>query len=321
MRPSAQAPSVGASFAALSQVLVGTAAGVSAALVAYPVGGGQGLRYTLAAVAMYAVLRLRKPPRVRVGARAWLLLFLLALLGQTLFNQLLIGSLEHADPATVGSILGCSPIALAVIAPLMARRRPGARIVAGSVLVVAGAVAVEGFGDASATGLLMALGVLVCEIAFSLLAVPLLPRLGALRVAAYSTALAVPQSFAIGWFSDGTGMLRVPTLAEASALVFIGLIATVAAFLLWYTALGTLGAERAGLFSGLVPVSAALSALVLGTGEVRPAQLAGSALVGAGVVLGMRMTREQPSPAPEIAPEPVRAAGVAAPVKTGTAAP
>lgn len=303
MKPSAQAPSVGVTFAALSQVLVGTAAGVSAALVGYPVGGGQGVRYALAALAMFAVLRLRKPPRVRVGARAWLLLFLLALLGQTLFNQLLIGALEHADPATVGSILGCSPIALAVIAPLMARRRPGLRIVAGSVLVVAGAIAVEGFGDASPTGLLMAVGVLVCEIAFSLLAVPLLPRLGALRVATYSTALAVPQSFAIGWATDGAGMLRTPTLAEASALVFIGLIATVAAFLLWYTALGVLGAERAGLFSGLVPVSAAASALVLGTGDVRPVQLAGTVLVGAGVVLGMRMSRERPSPAPEIAPK------------------
>ncbi|MCF2528163.1 DMT family transporter [Yinghuangia soli] len=308
MRPSGQAPSVGATFAALSQVLVGMAAGVSAALVHFPVGGGQAVRYALAAAAMYAVLRMRRTPRIRIGLRDWGLLFLLALLGQALFNQLLIGALEHADPATVGSILGCAPVVLAVAAPLMARRRPGARIVAGSLLVVGGAVAVEGFGSSSATGLVLALGVLGCELAFSLLAVPLLPRLGPLRVATYSTMLAVPQSLAIGAVTDGTGLLRMPTPAEAAALVFIGLVATVAAFLLWYSALGTLGAERAGLFCGLIPVSAALSALLLGTGEVRALQLAGSLLVGLGVAVGMSR-RRTPEPPPRTAPataEPTR---------------
>lgn len=291
MRQTVQAPSAGATSAAVSQVLVGTCTGVSAALTAYPVGTGQALRYGLAGVAMYALLKMRtrggEQPRIRVRPREWALLFLLALTGQTLFNQLLLGALDHADPATVGSILGCAPVVLATVGALMAGRQPGRRIVAASLLVVAGAVAVEGFGSATPAGLAMALGVLLCELAFSLLAVPLLPRLGPLRVATYSTLLAVPQSLAIGWLSDPGAMFRTPTAAEAAALVFLGLIATVVAFLLWYSALGRLGPERAGLFSGLVPIAAALSALVLGTGTVRTEQVAGSVLVGIGVALGM----------------------------------
>lgn len=47
-----------------------------------------------------------------------------------------------------------------------------------------------------------------------------------------------------------------------------------------------IGAERATLFSGLIPVAAALTAPVVGTGAFGPAQAAGSLLVGIGVALG-----------------------------------
>jgi drug/metabolite transporter (DMT)-like permease len=243
-------------------------------------------------------------PRLRIRPREWALLFLLALAGQTLFNQLLMGALRRADPATVGSILGCAPLALAVAGPMLAGRRPGRRTVGASALVVAGAVLVEGFGSATPAGLALALGVLGCELAFSLLAVPLLPRLGALRVAAYSTLFAVPQSLAAGYLRDGTGMLRTPTAGEAAGLVYLGLIATVAAFLLWYGALARLGADRAGLFCGLVPVASALSAVVLGTGTVHAPQMAGSVLVGIGVAAGMAVSPRSDTAEARSAPAP-----------------
>ncbi|WP_374224807.1 hypothetical protein [Streptomyces sp. ISL-99] len=46
------------------------------------------------------------------------------------------------------------------------------------------------------------------------------------------------------------------------------------------------GAERATLFSGLIPVAAAMTAPLVGTGTYGAAQIAGSVLVGAGVGLG-----------------------------------
>ncbi|MDI2128871.1 DMT family transporter [Yinghuangia seranimata] len=307
MRPSGQAPSVGATFAALSQILIGASAGVSAVLVDYPVGGGQAVRYAAGGAALLLLMRLRGIRHVRVGVRAFALLFLLALMGQTLFNQLLVHSLDHADPATIGSILGCAPVILATLGPLLAKRRPGARIVVGSVLVVAGAVLVEGFGSATPLGLVLALGVLVCELAFSLLAVPLLPGLGPMRVATYATALAVPQSLLTGWLMDGSGILRTPTAEEAAALGYMAAVMTVLAFILWYTALERLGPERAGLFAGLVPIAAAVTAPLFGAGDLRAGQLAGSAVVGLGVVVGMRTTGGRPAePAPvEAVPHPV----------------
>ena len=62
-----------------------------------------------------------------------------------------------------------------------------------SVLVVGGTALVQGSGKADTIGVLAALGALVGEVLFSLLAAAVLPRLGAIRVAAYSCGLAVPS--------------------------------------------------------------------------------------------------------------------------------
>ncbi|WP_344455553.1 DMT family transporter [Actinocorallia aurantiaca] len=63
---------------------------------------------------------------------------------------------------------------------------------------------------------------------------------------------------------------------------------TAAAFFLWYDALRRLGADRAGLFAGLVPVGALLATVALGLGQAGPADVTGALLVAAGVVLGLR---------------------------------
>ncbi|EOY52315.1 hypothetical protein SLI_7614 [Streptomyces lividans 1326] len=47
-----------------------------------------------------------------------------------------------------------------------------------------------------------------------------------------------------------------------------------------------IGAERATLFSGLIPVAAACTAPLVGTGSYGAAQVVGSALVFAGVAVG-----------------------------------
>ncbi|MFD5646971.1 EamA family transporter, partial [Streptomyces anulatus] len=61
---------------------------------------------------------------------------------------------------------------------------------------------------------------------------------------------------------------------------------TVIGFVCWYSGMQRIGAERATLFSGLIPVSAALTAPLVGAGTYGPAQGVGSLLVGAGVAYG-----------------------------------
>jgi drug/metabolite transporter (DMT)-like permease len=297
-------------FAGLSGMsILGASTAVSARLTDYPVLGGQALRYALAAAVFAVMVRRRSLPRVRPTGREWLLLTALSATGLILFNVFVLAALRHTDPATLGSVVACSPLVLAIAGPLVTRSvtrsvprsvsRPitssGRRLkhgaaVGAATLVVAGSAVVQGFGHGTALGIVFAVLVLVNESLFSLLAVPLLPKFGELRVSAYVTAIAVPVLLVAAFATDGTAMLRVPSLGETAALLYLALPLTVGAFLLWYRALGGLGPQRAGLLIGAVPVSACAASAVLGVGTPGLAQLAGVAVVVLGIVLGLART-------------------------------
>jgi drug/metabolite transporter (DMT)-like permease len=279
------APAAGAAAAML---LVGTSTAVSATIADYPVLGGQALRYALAAAVLLAVVRHRRLPRAGLTARDLLLLAALAATGLAGFNIFLVEATRHASPAMIGTVVGAIPVVMALVGPLTQRRRPSTRVVGAAAVVTLGAAVAAGLGGGSPRGLLLSLGALVGEVAFSLLALPLLPRLGPLRVAAYPAALSVPMLLAAGVALDGADALRLPTPAEAAAFGYLGALVTAAAFFLWYDALRRLGADRAGLFAGLVPVGALLTTVALGFGRAGPADVAGAVLVAAGVVIGLR---------------------------------
>ncbi|MGP4109572.1 DMT family transporter [Streptomyces sp. 4N509B] len=284
--------------AASAMLLVGTSTAVSATIADYPVFTGQALRYGLAAAILLAVVRHRRLPRAGLTARDVLLLVALAATGLAGFNLFLVEATRHAGPAMIGTVVGAVPLVLALVGPLMERRRPAPRTVGAALVVALGAAVAAGLGSGSLTGLLLSLGALVGEVAFSLLAVPLLPKLGPLRVAAYPAVLSVPMLLATGLALDGTASLRLPTPSQAAAFGYLGAIVTAAAFFLWYDALRRLGADRAGLFAGLVPVGALLTSVALGLGQAGPADVAGALIVAAGVVAGLRRTGGDGSPPP-----------------------
>jgi drug/metabolite transporter (DMT)-like permease len=288
----------GAAGAAAAMFLVGTLAAVSSVINGYPLYGGQALRYSLAAAILLAVARARGLGLVRLTPREALLLLSLAATGLVLFNVCVIEATRHASPTLVGTIVGTVPVVLALAGPLLARSRPSAQVVAGAVVVVAGASLATGLGGGSLTGLAWSVGALACEACFSLLAMPLLPKLGPIRVSAYTVAVAVPMLLVVGVVADGGGVLRMPTPAEATALVYLGTIISAGAFLLWYGALPRLGADRAGLFAGVLPIGAIATTVLLGLGAPTATELGGVALVIAGLVVGLAPGRLRRRPVP-----------------------
>ena len=277
----------GSAGAASAMFMVGTLAAVSSVIGGYPLYGGQALRYALAAAILFVMAGARGQRLVvRLTLRESLLLLALAATGLVLFNLCVVEATRRASPALVGTVVGIVPVVLAVVGPLLTRSRPSGRVLAAAAVVVVGASVTTGFGSGDLTGLVYAVGALGCEACFSLLAMPLLPRLGPLRLSAYAEAAAVPLLLVIGIIVDGDGLLRMPSLAEAAALFYLGTVVSAGAFVLWYDALPRLGADRAGLFAGVIPVGAIVTTVLLGLGAPRATELGGAAVVVTGLILG-----------------------------------
>ncbi|AGS68150.1 DMT family transporter [Streptomyces collinus] len=277
----------GALLAALACVLVGGSFTANSVLAGYPYAGGQFLRYGLAFALLAPVAGRDGVRRVRaLGASRWGRLALLAAVGMVGFNLAVLAAERSAEPAVPGVFVGCAPVVVAVLVPLLDGRRPRPAVLQGAALVAVGAFTVQGWGRTDAAGIAFSLCALGGEVGFAVLAVPVLRPLGPLTLSATVCAVAAAESALVGAVADGGAWLRLPDRAEGAALLWQAVVVTVVGFVCWYRGMQRLGAERATLFSGLIPVAAACTAPLVGTGSYGPAQAVGSALVGTGVALG-----------------------------------
>lgn len=278
----------GAGLAVAATTMVGSAVAASSLLVDYPALAGQAGRYAVGAAVLALVLRLRGQRRLpRLAPRDLGLVLALAATGLVGFNLCLLAAVDRADPAVIGLVIGCAPVLLALVGPPLAGRPPTRRGLLAAAVVVAGAALAQGGGRASAAGLALAVGALAGEAAFSLLAVPLLPRLGPIGLSIYVCAAAAVLLAVAAAVVEGPAALALPTGTEGLALAWLGLVVTSAGFVAWYSGVARLGVERAGLFTGLIPVAALASVAAVGTSQVTATKLAGSLVVGAGILVGL----------------------------------
>jgi drug/metabolite transporter (DMT)-like permease len=278
----------GSLLAAGALALVGSLVAAADLVEGYPLASGQALRYAAAGLVLLVIAKGRLP---RLDAREALAMVALAATGLVLFNLFVIEGVRETDPATVGVIVGCVPVVLAFAGPLLEKRPLSGRVILAAVVVAVGAAGVQWAGGGITTaGLALALGALACEAAFSLLAVPHLTRLGPLAVSTYACLFATPMLALWSLVAEGP-RVPIPDAEQGAALAYMALGVTVLGFLAWYSAVHLMGVERAGLFSGVLPVSALAFSALLGVAEITPTRLAAVAVVAAGVTLGVRGVR------------------------------
>ncbi|MDX3380346.1 EamA family transporter [Streptomyces niveiscabiei] len=273
----------GALFAALACLLVGASFTANSVLGDYPYAGGQALRYGLAFLLLAPLARGARQRLRRLTRRQWLRVALLSGVGMVGFNLAVLAAERSAEPAVPGVFVGCAPVVVAVLVPLLEGRRPR---LWGASLVAAGAFVVQGWGRTDSAGLVFSACALAGEVGFAVLAVPVLRVLGPVLTSATVCGVAAVESAVLGMTVDGGAWVRWPDGGEAVALLWQAVVVTVVGFVCWYRGLRVLGAERATLFSGLIPVAAAATAPAVGAGSYGAAQALGSALVALGVAAG-----------------------------------
>ena len=292
---------IGTGLAAGSVLLVGGSVAASSLLGGYPVLGGQGIRYLVAGLLLAAWARLRRKPLPRPAGREWAWLAGLAVIGLAGCSVLLIEATRVADPVSVGVVIGAAPLVIVMAAAVAAGNRPTRRVLLAAAVVTAGSAAAQLGGATgltwSGTGLLLSVGALGGAAGTSLLAAPVLPRLGALAVTIYACCMAgilLLAAAAVARSAGGPPILRTPTATQLAALSYLVVAVTVIVFIAWYAAMKRLGVDRTGLFNGLIPIASLAAVALVGTGTVTPLQFLGALTVLAGVILGLGRTSQFP---------------------------
>lgn len=273
---------------ALAMTFVGASTAVSHTLVDAPLLTAQAIRYAIASLALVLLARLRRVPIPRPHGIEWLWLLGVALSGQVVFNLALVGGTAHAEPAVLAVAIAGAPVAVAVLGPLVEGVRPRAVAVLAAGVVTAGSALVIGFGRTDLTGALLALLVLACEVGFTVLALPVMGRLGPWGVSMHSVWIAAVLFAIPAAPLEGIGAVTRLGASAWRAIAFLAVLVTAIAFVCWYSAVQSLGSARAVLLSGAAPVSAALvGTALLGTAP-GAAVWVGIGVVAAGLVLGLR---------------------------------
>jgi drug/metabolite transporter (DMT)-like permease len=284
-------------------VLVGSSVAVSRTLAAAPLCTAQAIRYGLAGLVLLVLARSRHVPIVRPRGREWLWLAGIAAVGLVTFNLAIVHGTAHAQPTMIAVAVACVPVLLGVLGPVMQGQRPRRQVVLAAVIVTAGAAAVEGAGHADLLGLCYAALTLACEAGFTLLAVPLLGRHGAWGVSLHSVWLGAVMFAVLGLVTEGPAAATRLTADDLLAVGYLAAGVTVVAFILWYSAVAALGPGRAGLITGIAPVSAALVGIVTGSRGPTLLMWAGIAVVLGGLAAGLSARAQPAEPAPDQSPE------------------
>ena len=274
-----------------SMALVGSYVGLSKALVlVFPVFLLAWLRFGIGAVAMAGWVR-RAPLEAPLGRRDRTLLFLESFFGNFLFSICMLFGVAMSSAIAAGVIMAALPAAVALLSRVFLRERIARRVMAGIALGVAG-IAMVSLAKADAAsrppsllGNLLLLGAVACEAGYVVIGKKLTGNLSPKRISAlinlWGFALVTP--FGV-WQA-----LRFDFTAVAAGswwlLLFYSLAASVATVWLWMTGLKHVPASSAGIFTVMLPVSAAAVGVLVLHEPVSAAQGAAFAMALAGVVL------------------------------------
>ena len=255
--------------------------------------GFEPLSYATVRYGFAAAIFLAVAGSLHIARRDWWLVVLAAVL--LLLNQIsFVYALERTTAATVGLILGSLPIFAGLIGLAVGLERlPGRFWLAATVSFAGVALVAVGSGDdlsGSLGGDLLGVATAATWAAYSVAIAPLMARYSPLRISAVVLTLTWVGLLAVGFgqtndqdFDLGWKVWALFAFAVVGPLVVTNV--------LWYTALHRVGPSRATLAANLQPFVAAVFAVILLSERISFVQVAGGALIAAGIVLSRRRVR------------------------------
>jgi drug/metabolite transporter (DMT)-like permease len=270
MNRAASPPLTAYLFLAASMALVGSYVGLSKLLVAvFPVFLLAWLRFGIAALAMVHWVH-RADGEAPLSAHDRKLLFWESFLGNFGFSICMLYGVAATSALAAGVVMAAIPAAVALLSRIFLGERIAPRVQAAIACAAAGivllALAKPAAGDNAASapwwGYALLLGAVVCEASYVVIGKRLTGQVSPRRISAlinlWGLALVTPLGI---WQALQFDFATVP-LPTWILLVFYAIAASVVTVWLWMQGLRHVPAPRAGVFTVMLPVSAALVGVV-----------------------------------------------------------
>ena len=284
-----------------SMALVGSYVGLSKVLVlVFPIFLLAWLRFGIAAVAMAGWVR-RGATEAPLDRHDRRLLFLESFFGNFLFSICMLFGVSLSSALAAGVIMAGIPAAVALLSRAFLKERIAPRVVAGIACAVGGIALVsftkntDSAHHSSLLGNLLLLGAVTCEASYVVIGKRLTANVSPKRISAlinlWGLALVTPLGvwqalrFDFGAVATGSWWL----------LAFYSIAASMVTVWLWMTGLKHVPASKAGIFTVLLPISAAAVGVALLGERFNAAQAAAYGLALAGVVLATWPARPAPA--------------------------
>ena len=268
------------------------------------------IRFGIAGLAMWPWLK-KPADEVPMTRNTRQLVFLESFLGNFLFSICMLYGVSMTSAVSAGIIMAAIPAVVALLSWGFLRERIGLR--------VWGAIACSAFGialfsmsksehipgsDSSLNhhqawlGNLLVFGAVICEAAYAVIGKKLIGALSPKRISALINLWGFVLMTPLGFYLALSFEFRAVEPAIWLLMVFYALAASVGTVWLWMTGLKTIPAAKAGVFTVMLPISAALVGVLFMGERLSALQLLAFGIALLGVVLATLPQSSKPAAAP-----------------------
>jgi O-acetylserine/cysteine efflux transporter len=248
------------------------------------------LRFTLAGLAVLAVLRFLEPEGASLGRKDLLPMAGLGLVGVGVNNVLFTFGVDLTSASNTALIYATPPLWGIVLGFVLGTERPKARGILGVLLAMlgVGVIVYGGLGDGSLEGNLLVAGAAVCWGSYTAVSIFMLRRYSPLTVAAYTMLIAGLAVFPFASSDLAQTDWGAVSVEAWTAAAYSTLFVAAFGFAAWQSGISRIGANRVLVYQYLITLTGVVSGVVLLGESLGVNQLLGAAIIFCGVYLGRR---------------------------------
>jgi drug/metabolite transporter (DMT)-like permease len=262
------------------------------------------IRWIIACVVLVPLTLAREGRLARPPLGLWPALIMMSVAGIILFQSLVYLSLRFTTSTNAALIAATTPVMTLLIAAAIRTDRLTVRRAVGALLSVVGVAWVVSRRSLGALlelsinrgDLIMLLAAFLWAV-YTVLSQRVLRTLSPLATTTITTLLALPPLILVGGYQLMTRPIGTITPVVAVGLLYVGIVASVAAFLCWNGGIRGVGAARGAVFLNLIPAFTASIAVPLLGERLGVAQLLGGLLIISGVTLVYHQAKRGDGPA------------------------